>query len=132
MVSSYESHIDRKIREAQEQGEFDNLPGTGKPLPGNGSEYVEDWWVRDWLSREGAASGALPPTLAVRRETQDLEAIVDRRGDEAEVRAYVVALNEEIRKARVGLLDGPPVLLPPLDADKVVAGWRRRRGLTSR
>jgi hypothetical protein len=132
MVSWYESHIDRKIREAQEQGEFDNLPGTGKPLRDRGAEYVEDWWVQDWLRREGASSGALPPTLAVRREAQDLEAMVDRRSDEGEVRAYVAALNEELRKARVGLLDGPPVLLPPLDPDKVVDAWKRRRRRTPR
>ncbi|WP_051167811.1 DUF1992 domain-containing protein [Actinoplanes sp. N902-109] len=123
----YESHIDRKIREAQEQGQFDNLPGAGKPLSDHGQEYSEDWWVRDWLRREGAAGGALPPTLAVRREAGDLRETVDKRHTEDEVRAYVAALNEQLRKARAGLLDGPPVLLPPLDADQVVAGWRERR-----
>ncbi len=39
----------------------------------------------------------------------------------------MTGLNEQLRKARAGLLDGPPVLLPPLDADKVVRGWRARR-----
>jgi hypothetical protein len=37
----WESAVDRQIREAQERGEFDNLPGTGKPL------RLEDW-DRDW------------------------------------------------------------------------------------
>ncbi|SMC89901.1 DUF1992 domain-containing protein [Lentzea albidocapillata] len=32
----FESWIDRQIREAQERGEFDNLPSAGKPLPGAG------------------------------------------------------------------------------------------------
>ncbi|MFI5930770.1 DUF1992 domain-containing protein [Actinoplanes sp. NPDC051494] len=131
MASWYESHIDRKIREAQEQGQFDDLPGSGKPLSDHGQEYQEDWWVRDWLRREGESGGALPPTLAVRREAEDLHRTVDQRRSETEVRAYVVALNEQLRKARAGLLDGPPVLLPPLDADKVVRGWRERRGLSS-
>jgi hypothetical protein len=48
MASWYESHIDRKIREAQEQGQFDNLPGAGRPLSDHGREYDEDWWVKDW------------------------------------------------------------------------------------
>jgi hypothetical protein len=29
-----ESLVEKQIREAQEQGEFDNLPGAGKPLRG--------------------------------------------------------------------------------------------------
>ncbi|MBI3972709.1 MAG: DUF1992 domain-containing protein [Chloroflexi bacterium] len=31
-MDDWGSHVDRLIREAQERGEFDNLPGTGKPL----------------------------------------------------------------------------------------------------
>ena len=29
---AYLDYIDEQIREAQERGEFDNLPGAGKPL----------------------------------------------------------------------------------------------------
>jgi hypothetical protein len=127
MAYRYESSVDRQLREAQERGEFDNLPGAGKPLPGAGGEYVEDWWVRDWLRREGEAASVLPPTLALRREREDLDRRVDRLPDEQSVRDHVAALNEQIRKARTGLLDGPPTLLPAVDADDVVRGWRERR-----
>src|SRR3954447_9173741 len=122
MVQWYESSIDRQLREATERGEFENLKGAGKPLPGHGREYEEDWWVKDWLHREGATSGVIPPTLALRREVEDLEARADRLPTEREVRDYVAELNERLRKARVGLMDGPPVVLPPRDADSVVAG----------
>ena len=127
MADWYESSIDRQLREAAERGEFDNLAGSGKPLPGHGREYDEDWWVKDWLEREGATAGVIPPTLALRREVEDLEARVDRLRSEREVRDYVAEVNERIRRARVRLLDGPPVLLPSRDADQVVAGWRERR-----
>jgi hypothetical protein len=127
MVDWYESSIDRQLREARERGEFDNLPGLGKPLPDAGREYDEDWWVKDWLRREGATSSVLPPTLQLRREAEDLQELVDRRRSETDVRELVERLNEQIRKARTGLLDGPPVLLPPLDVDRVVEGWRQRR-----
>jgi hypothetical protein len=128
VVHWYESSIDRQLREATERGEFDNLRGSGKPLPDHGREYDEDWWVKDWLEREGATAGVIPPTLAVRRETEELEAKVDRLHTEREVRDYLADLDERIRRARVGLMDGPPVVLPPLDADRVAAGWRERRG----
>ena len=128
MVQWYESSIDRQLREAKERGEFDNLEGAGKPLPGAGGEYDEDWWVKGWVQREAPGGGVLPPTLALRREREDLAREVDRKPSEQAVRDYVAALNEQIRKARVGLLDGPPTLLPPVDADEAVRGWRERRG----
>lgn len=124
MVHWYESSIDRQLREATERGEFENLKGVGKPLPGAGQEYDEDWWVKDWLRREGATAGVVPPALALRREVEDLAEKVARLRTEREVRDYVSELNERIRKANVGLMDGPPVLIAPLDGDRVAAEWR--------
>ena len=127
MAHWYESSIDRQLREARERGEFDNLPGTGKPFSDAGREYDEDWWVKDWLRREGETVGVLPGTLRVRREAEDLPELADRRSTEKAVRELVADLNERIRKARVGLLDGPPAVLTPFDADEVVRAWRHRR-----
>lgn len=38
-----ESLIEARIRQARENGEFDDLPGAGKPLPGYGQPYDENW-----------------------------------------------------------------------------------------
>ena len=43
--------VERLIREALEAGEFDELPGAGKPLPGAGKHDDDLWWVRAWLKR---------------------------------------------------------------------------------
>jgi hypothetical protein len=43
--------IDALIKEADARGEFDNLPGTGKPIPGAGTKDDDLWWVRSWLER---------------------------------------------------------------------------------
>jgi len=40
-LSQWESAVDKQIREAQERGDFDRLPGIGQPLP------KEDW-DGDW------------------------------------------------------------------------------------
>lgn len=42
---------DRLIREAMESGDFDDLPGAGRPLPGVGTADDEYWWLRDWVKR---------------------------------------------------------------------------------
>ncbi|WP_328470089.1 DUF1992 domain-containing protein [Actinoplanes sp. NBC_00393] len=130
MVHWYESSIDRQMREATERGEFDGLSGAGKPLTGYGEEYDEDWWVKDWLRREGGAAGVIPASLAVRRAAEDLPAAVGRFTAERAVREHVAELNERIDKARRGLIDGPPVVLPRFDADEVVEQWRARRTTT--
>ena len=52
-VPRYEPFADRIVREAIERGEFDNLPGKGKPL------HLKrvgdpDWWIKDKLSCAGS------------------------------------------------------------------------------
>ncbi|WP_433617338.1 DUF1992 domain-containing protein [Dactylosporangium sp. CA-139114] len=125
MPSWYESHIDRQIREAQERGEFDDLPGAGRPLPDHGELYDEDWWVKDLARRERLPSG-IPPTLRLRREVEDLPESLGAFRTEESLRRAVADLNVRIERARRGLIEGPPTLLRPLDADALAAEWRRR------
>jgi hypothetical protein len=126
MASWYESHIDRQIREAQERGEFDDLPGAGKPLPDHGELYDEDWWIRDLARREGLPGG-IPPTLRLRREVEDLPATLVTFKTEDAVRRAVADLNTRIERARRGLIEGPPTILRPLDVDEIVTAWRNAR-----
>ncbi|MEO6090084.1 MAG: DUF1992 domain-containing protein, partial [Umezawaea sp.] len=70
---NFESWIDRQIREAAERGEFDNLPGAGKPLPGLQGPVEEQWWLKGYLRREGLPSDVLLPTpLLLRKEVEAL------------------------------------------------------------
>lgn len=123
----YESSIDRQIREAQERGEFDDLPGTGKPLPGAGEVLPDDWWLRDLVQRENL-SAAIPATLLLRRDIEDLPDAVARKNSEQAVRAYVAELNIRVVRAHRGELAGPAVALALVDADDAVRQWRARRG----
>jgi hypothetical protein len=43
---------DNTIRAAIEAGEFDNLPGFGKPIASIDDPYDPYWWVRQKLRRE--------------------------------------------------------------------------------
>ena len=47
----FESDLDRIVREAMDTGDFNSLPGEGRPIPGAGSPDDEYWWVRKWLKR---------------------------------------------------------------------------------
>jgi hypothetical protein len=121
---SWESWIDQQIREAEEQGAFDNLTTAGKPLPGLGSEYDPDWWVKQLTKREGITD--LPPALELRRKVAKTLAELSSLRDEAAVRRAIEALNAEIRKVNATAAEGPLTNLAPLDVDDVVREWRRR------
>ncbi|MFD6372825.1 DUF1992 domain-containing protein, partial [Streptomyces roseolus] len=66
---SFESFVDKQIREAAERGEFRRLSGFGKPLPDDAAPYDELWWIKQKMHREGM--GALPPALRLRKEAEE-------------------------------------------------------------
>lgn len=43
---------DNRIQQAIEEGQFDDLPGTGKPIPDIDEPYDPMWWVKQWVRRE--------------------------------------------------------------------------------
>jgi len=121
----WDSLAEDRIREAQASGEFDNLPGFGKPIPGIDDPYDELWWVKDKLKREGLSS--LPPALALRLDVERTLARVQTLSAESDVRQELAALNERIRRLSVGPLWGPPVDVVPLDIEEAVSAWRTGR-----
>ena len=120
---SFESWIDRQIREAQERGEFDDLPGKGKPIADIDQPYDEMWWVKQMLRRENLS--VTPPSLALRREVDDLDGRLAKVRHEAEARAAVEELNDRIRRANRIPVDGPPSRLMPVDVDAALDRWRK-------
>lgn len=127
MPRRFESAVEAQIRLAQERGEFEGLPGQGKPIPGAGEPDDELWWVKGLVKREGLETSALlPASLRLRKEIEDLPAAVRGLRTEAEVRAAVADLNERIA-AWIRIPSGPQVVLRPVDAEEVVAGWRAAR-----
>ena len=60
--------VEAQIRAAQERGDFDDLPGKGKPLD-LPEVHDPDWWVKSYIRREGIDTSVLVhPTVALRRE----------------------------------------------------------------
>jgi DnaJ family protein C protein 28 len=66
----WESWIDQQIREAQQRGEFDNLPGKGKPLDLTSNPYAREQelaykilkdagYAPEWIELDKAIRGML-------------------------------------------------------------------------
>lgn len=123
--------VETAIQQAIRRGEFDDLPGAGKPLEGLGERHDPDWWVRRKIERE-QLSGLGPPALALRVEHAEFPERLDALTHEREVREYVEDFNLRVREARLQLLGGPPVVTPEHDVEAEVAAWRERREARAR
>ncbi|MDJ0851614.1 MAG: DUF1992 domain-containing protein [Myxococcota bacterium] len=117
--------IDRLIERAREAGVFEDLPGTGKPLPNLDEVSDPAWWAKQLMRREGLS--LLPTQLEVRRRVERaLETLVEL-ADENAVRARVADLNAEVARTNARIVTGPPSDLGRLDEEEIVARWRERR-----
>ena len=127
---SFKSWVERQIREAMERGEFDNLPGAGKPIPDLDKPHDELWWVKQKLRREQLSY--LPLTLAVRKQAEDALAAVSRARSEREVRRIIAAINAKIVEANRKAASGPTLNLMPFDVERILRGWRQRHTAAGR
>ena len=116
-----ETWVDKLIREAEERGEFENLPGKGKPIPNLDRPWSLDDWARDVIKREGVS--VLPAGLQLRRDVErELDEIMQLAREEG-VRGAVAKLNDHIRETNRNIHEGPQSMVRPLDVEEVLARW---------
>lgn len=109
--------IERQIQDAIERGDFEHLPGAGKPL--DTSDHGPGWWTRRFLTRIRAADRAAEVARQIDQELGRLWVL----SDEATVRNRLAQLNTRLSEANNGLAEEERVDL--LDPNQVVATWWR-------
>lgn len=102
---------ERKILEAMEEGEFNDLPGKGRPLV-----FEDETWIPEDLRavyRILKNSGYVPPELELRNEIINLKALISTIDDDRERLKKLRELNFKImrldilRKRPLNLQDFP-------------------------
>jgi hypothetical protein len=117
--------VDVQLRKAMERGDYDDLPGYGKPLDSLTGQHDPDWWVRRLVERERIT--VLPPSLQLRKEDEELDAHLDQLATAAEVRRSVEEFNARVRWALYRPPQGPPMVTARRDVDVEVERWQQRR-----
>lgn len=100
-----------RIQEAIERGEFENLPGTGKPLVLDDDSLIPEELRGGYRLLKNA--GFLPPELELRKQIRELEDLLAATSDLESRRRGRVRLDllrtqlERKRGTRLSLLEDP-------------------------
>ena len=119
-------YVEISIAQAIRRGDFDDLPGAGKPLRDLHEIHDPNWWIRKKIERE-SLTGLGPPALTLRTEDATLQDRMDAAASEGAVRELLEDFNIRVIDARRQLQGGPPVVTPVRDVDAELAAWRERR-----
>lgn len=123
--------VDLQIQQAMSRGDFDNLPGAGKPIADLGASHDRDWWLKKLIERE-QITGVLPPALQLRKDDLELNDQLDNEPLERRVRELLEEFNLRVVEARRQLLGGPPVVTRLREVEPEVERWRTRRAVRRR
>jgi len=125
-MEQHAQYVEIQIQQAMRRGDFDDLPGAGKPLRNLDQVHDPDWWIRQKIENE-RITGLAPPALTLRTESEGLEARIDAMYSETAVRELLGEFNTRVIEARRQLKGGPPVVTPTRDVEAEIDGWRARR-----
>jgi hypothetical protein len=79
-LSQWESAVEKQIREAQERGAFDALPGYGKPL--TGESWDGDWGLAHHVLRQ---AGETLPWISLGQDIERAQAALRRQLEHARI-----------------------------------------------
>jgi hypothetical protein len=106
IFESFEKIAEKKIREAMDNGEFDDLPGKGKPLQLEDDRHIaQDIRLAHKILKN---ANCLPPELELRKEILTMEELLDGVRDTKEKYRQIKKLNYLIMKlnmSRRGSMD---------------------------
>ena len=91
MLGYFHRIAEQKIREAQERGEFDDLPGKGRPIDLEGYCQIPEEMRMAYTVLKNA--GCVPPEIALKNEILRIEDLLESMVDEAEKYRQIKKLN---------------------------------------
>jgi hypothetical protein len=94
--NGFEKLIESRIKKAQEQGAFENLPGSGQPLPLEDDQHIpEDLRMAHKVLKN---ADCLPPEVQLRKEIRTTEDLLSGMTDTVQKYRTIKKLNFLILK----------------------------------
>lgn len=96
MISGFEKIVEERIKKAQKEGDFDNLPGAGKPLMLEDDRFVAEELRLAYKLLKNA--GFKPPEIELKKEIRQTEDLLAGMDETAEKYCLLKKLNFLIMK----------------------------------
>ncbi|MDN5599025.1 MAG: DUF1992 domain-containing protein [Brachybacterium sp.] len=130
MMAPDVARIESAIEQAARRGDFDDLPGAGKPLD-LPSSHDPDWWINQRIaSGDIDRQALLPVVVLLRKEFENRDETLAALPHERAAREYAEEFTERVHQDR---RENPfqTMLAPAWDPDDAVQRWRevREQGL---
>jgi hypothetical protein len=104
---AFQRIVEKRIKEAQQRGAFDDLPGSGEPLEfEDDSRIPEDLRLAYKILKN---ADCLPPELMLKKEIRRMEDMLERIPDEGERYRLIKRINYKIMKLNM-TRNRPPLL----------------------
>jgi hypothetical protein len=96
MLTGFEKIVEERIRQAQKKGEFDNLPGSGKPLQFEDDSYIKQELRLAYKILKNA--DCIPPEIELKKEINHMEDLLSKMDNTVEKYRTIKKLNFLIMK----------------------------------
>ena len=104
---AFQKIIEKRIKEAQDNGDFDNLPGKGKPIHLEDDRNIPEELRLTYKILKNA--DCLPPELELRKEIRTMEDMLENIPDEKEKFRHIKKINYKIMQLNM-MGKGSPLL----------------------
>ena len=90
----FQKIIEKRIKEAQKKGDFDDLPGSGEPIPIEDDSHIpEDLRLAYKILKN---ANCVPPEIQLRKDIRKMEDMLDNMSDEKEKYRHIKKINFKI------------------------------------
>lgn len=122
---AFEKIVERKIKEAQKDGAFDDLPGTGHPVDlQDDSNVPEDLRLAYKILKN---ADCLPPEIQLRKEIRQMEDLLESIPDEKEKYRQIKRINFKIMQLNMMGRKSPLLEEDQIYYDKVLEKLDKRK-----
>jgi hypothetical protein len=104
MFTGFEKIVEERIRKAQREGVFDDLPGAGKPLPREDMDIPEDLRLAYKVLKN---ADLIPPELELRKEIRSTQELLSGMPETGEKYKVLKKLNLLVMK--LNTMRGPNI-----------------------